>query len=266
MKTRKEKKEKKRIKHAIRYSAAILLAAYLCLCFSQRLSVRDPSFAEESHMLYYMVNTDGMKGLGHSILMLVDEEGCGTVLSFNGMQRSLWESLMGKSGVGKMSMGTMSAEETTAFLQSGDLHIDGDQLTDNYDMALYRPITEKEYHAILERTAPYLAAEEQFGILYEKWALEEDAGKKAEYKQELEQMGQDDTLPLYRIYTNNCDHAARLLVSGVDPQMQDYIRHAWRMTPNGNLKAFGREAKEWGVMALGKQSLAERILLFLMIF
>lgn len=52
-----------------------------------------------------------MKGLGHSILMVVDEEGCGTVLSFNGMQRSLSESLMGKSGVGKLSIGAMDAEK-----------------------------------------------------------------------------------------------------------------------------------------------------------
>ena len=84
-------------------------------------------------MLYYIVNPDGMKGLGHSIIMLVDEEGCGTVISYNGLQRSLTESLMGKSGVGKMSIGTMSADETETFLQSGDLHLDGDQLTDNYN-------------------------------------------------------------------------------------------------------------------------------------
>ena len=62
-------------------------------------------------MLYYIVNADGMKGLGHSIVMLVDEDGCGTVFSFNRMQRSLGESLLGQSGVGKMSVGIMTAED-----------------------------------------------------------------------------------------------------------------------------------------------------------
>lgn len=257
---------RKRTKDLIKYGVAVLLAVYLCLCFSMHLSVQESSFTEEGCMLYYIVNTDGMKGLGHSIVMIVDEEGRGTVLSFNGMQRSLWESLLGKSGIGKMSIGTMTAEETEEFLQTGNLHMDGDQLTDNYDMALYRQITAEDYRVILEQTSPYLAAEEQFVALYEKWAMEEDNGKKAEYKQELEQMGQEDGLPVYRIYTNNCDHVARLLAASVDSELQEYTYHSWRMTPNGNWKAFGSEAENWGVMTLGKQSLPERILMFLMIF
>lgn len=217
-------------------------------------------------MLYYIVNADGMKGLGHSIVMLVDEDGCGTVFSFNGMQRSLGESLLGKSGVGKMSVGTMTAEETEAFLQTGNLDIDADQLSDNYDMALYRPITEEECDIIVEQTVPYIAAEEQFVALYEKWAMEEDPDRKVDYEQALEQMGQDENLPLYQIYTNNCDHVARILISPVDSAMQDYTQYGRRMTPNGNLKAFGGKAEDWGVMTLGEQSLSERILMFLMIF
>lgn len=238
----------------------------MCLCFSMRLSIRDTSFTEDGYMLYYIVNADGMKGLGHSILMVVDGEGCGTVLSYNGMQRSLWESLLGKSGIGKMSIGQMSAEDTEAFLQTGNLHIDGDQLNDNYDYALYRPITAEDYNSILEQAVPYLEAEMKFTALYEEWAMEDDADKKSEYKQNLEQMGQGDEMPAYQIYKNNCDHVARLLASPVDSELKDYTNNAWRMTPNGNFKAFGRKAKDWGVMTLGKQSFAERILMFLMIF
>ncbi|MDE5931779.1 MAG: hypothetical protein K2H40_04760 [Lachnospiraceae bacterium] len=244
----------------------MLFAVYLCLCISMRLTARDTSFAKEDCTLYYIVNADGMKGLGHSILLLVDEEGCGTVFSFNGMQRSLGECLLGQSGIGKMSIGTMSVEETEAFLQTGDLNLDADQLTDNYDIVLYRPITAEEYHIIEEQTAPYIAAEEQFAALYEKWAMEEDAGQKAAYKRDLEQMGQDESLPLYQIYTNNCDNVARIFVSSVDSDMRDYMHHVWRMTPNGNLKAFGRKAQNWGVMYLGEQSLIEKILMFLIIF
>lgn len=249
----------------IKHGIILLLLLYLASCFSMRLSVRETAWEAGECMLYYIVNADGMKGLGHSIIMLVDEEGCGTVISYNGMQRSLTESLMGKSGVGKMSIGTMSADETETFLQSGDLHLDGDQLTDNYDVALYRPITAAEYGVILEQTEPYLAAQEQFTVLYEKWAMEENASRKAEYQRELVQMGQGDRLPVYQIYTNNCDHVARQLISSVDMKLRE-SRHTRHMTPNGNIKAFGAKAQSWGVMMLGSQSFPERILMFLMIF
>ena len=217
-------------------------------------------------MLYYIVNADGMKGLGHSIVMLVDGDGRGTVFSFNGMQRTLGESLLGKSGVGKMSVGSMTLEETEAFLQTGNLDIDADQLSDNYDIALYRPITEEEYDIIAEQTAPYVAAGDQFEALYEKWSMEEDPDRKEEFEQALGQMGQDENLPLYQIYANNCDQVARILISPVDSAMQDYTQQGRRITPNGNLKAFGGKAENWGVMTLGEQSLSERVLMFLVIF
>lgn len=246
--------------------AAIMASVYLGLCASMRLTVRSTSFAQEDCMLYYIVNANGMKGLGHSIVLLVDEEGCGTVFSFNGMQRTLGESLLGKSGIGKMSVGRLAKEELNTFLQTGDLKLDEDQLSDNYDMALYRPITREEYRSVLEQLTPYITAEEQFAALYEQWAMEEDADTKAEYKRELEQLGQNENLPLYRIYTNNCDHVARMLASSVDPALQAYGQHAWRITPNGNFKAFGKGAENWGVIALGEQSLTERLLMFLVIF
>lgn len=256
---------KKRTGKWIQCGLLILLSLYLAACFSMRLSVRETTLEAEDCMLYYIVNADGMKGLGHSIVMLVDEAGCGTVFSYNGMQRTLTESLLGKSGVGKMSVGTMTADETRAFLQSGNLCMEGDQLTDNYDVALYRPVTAEEYRVVLDQTAPYLAAQEQFATMYEAWAAEENADKKADYEQELERMGQGDALPVYQIYTNNCDHLARLLASSVDSELLDYTNRTWRMTPNGNVKAFGAKAQSWGVMTLGSQSLQEKILMFLMI-
>lgn len=260
------KSKKKRWRNLILCSVAVVAAVYLCLCFSLHLTVRDTSLAKEECMLYYIVNADGMKGLGHSILLIVDEEGCGRVFSFNGMQRSLGESLLGKSGIGKMSVGVMTAEETAAFLRTGDLNLDGDQLADNYDMAVYRPISAEDCRVIVEQLAPYYAAEEQFAGLYEKWAGEDDMDRKAEYEQALEQLGREESLPLYQLYTYNCDHAARALVSAIDPEMREYTQRSWRMTPNGNLKAFGKKAENWGVMTLGEQSILERILFFLVIF
>lgn len=256
----------KSVLYVMKYGMFLLAVFYVCLCFSMRLTARETSYAKEECMLYYMVNTDGMKGLGHSILMVVDGEGCGTVLSFNGMQRSLTESLMGKSGIGKLSVGAMDAEETEAFLLSGDLSLDGDQLADHYDMALYRPITQEDYRIVLSQAEPYREAEERFTALYQKWVTEEDKAEKEKYYQALEQMGEDESLPLYRIYTNNCDHAARRMASSVDQDLLDYTDNAWRITPNGNLKAFGKEAEKWGVMTLGAQGIRERILLFLVSF
>lgn len=245
---------------------AVIVAVYLCRCFSMRLTVRDTSLVKEECMLYYIVNADGMKGLGHSILLIVDGEGCGRVFSFNGMQRSLGESLLGKSGVGKMSVGVMTAEETAAFLQTGDLKLDGDQLADNYDMALYRPISAEDYCVISEQCVPYFAAEERFAELYEKWVEEEDIDRRMEYKQALEQLSREEGLPLYQLYTYNCDHVARALAAPIDQELREYTQHSWRMTPNGNLKAFGKKAENWGAMTLGEQSFIDKILFFLVIF
>lgn len=251
------RKDRKKIKNAIKYSMFVLLSIYLTICFSMRLSVRETTIAIEDCMLYYIVNIDGMKGLGHSVVLLVDEDGSGTVISFNGMQCTLIECLLGKSGVGKMSIATMTKAETALFLETGNLNLDKDQLADNYDIALYRPITVEEYDTVLEQTAPYLAAEEQ---------LEIDVRKKEGYQQDLECLGQDTSLPLYQIYTNNCDHVARILIGSVDLEMEAYSQRTEHITPNGNLKAFGRKAQNWGVMMLGTQSIQEKLLNFLMIF
>ncbi len=256
----------RRLRKIIVYCVVIMIVIYLCTCFSMRLSVRDTSFAKEECMLYYIVNVDGMKGLGHSILLVVNEEGYATILSFNGMQRSLQENLLGKSGIGKMSVEQMTARQTEEFLQTGDLKLDGDQLSDNYDIALYRPISTQEYDVILDQITPYIEAQEHFIQLYEKWATEKDVDRKEKYKQDLEQMGQEESLPLYQIYTYNCDHAARRLIASIDRNMQEYSQHSWCMTPTGNIKAFGQSANKWGVTLLGKQSLLEKVLMFLVVF
>ena len=244
----------------------LLTGLYLILCASLSLRPRPAAPAQGDCMLYYIVNADGMKGLGHTILMLTDEDGRGTVISFNGMQKSLGESLMGQSGVGKMSIETMDAKETAAFLQTGNLSLEGDQLQDNYDRALYRPITAQEYRAVFAAAEPYLAAEAKFDTLYTQWASAQDSSRKDACRQQLARLSRDRSLPLYRLYTHNCDHAARELASAADSDMREYTLRTWRITPNGNLKAFASSSDRWGVMELGETSLPEKILLFLMIF
>lgn len=247
----------------------ILLACLLCyllLCFSLRLSERESVLGEGDCRLYYLVNVDGMKGMGHSILLLVNEQGQGTVLSFNGMQRSLDEALLFQAGVGKLSIGEMNKTETDAFLLTGDLDLEGDQLHDNYDMALFCNITLEDYQAIMTLTEPYVTAGDNYEALYAIVVNSTDASERAEYEKSLEEMGQDASLPLYRLYTHNCDHAARYFAAAADENMAAYNESSFRLTPNGNFKAFARKATDWGVMRLGKTSFIERVLEFLMIF
>ena len=62
-----------------------------------------------------------------------------------------------------------------------------------------------------------------------------NAGRKERDRQELEQMGQGDMLPVYQIYMNNCDHVARLLASSVDSELQDYSVSSAVIVPMLNL-------------------------------
>lgn len=248
------------------YIILTIIICYFALCISLKPKIREEQGTQGKCKVYYILNDDGMKGLGHSILILEDKEGCGTVFSFNGMQRSLGEALLGKAGVGKMSVGYMSKEELKDFLNTGNLCLEGDQLQDNYDIALYRNITEEEYAAILEGTENYIETGREYEELYVQYATAEDESQKEEYRGQLEQMGANDALPLYRIYTHNCDHAARLLIACVDEEMREYNHNTNKITPGGNLKAFAKSTNSWGVMRLGESTFPERVMEFLMIF
>lgn len=256
----------KQIRRIIKYGVLLVIGIYLILCISMKSKIRDAQEGLGECNLYYAVNSDGMKGLGHSILVLEDAEGNGTVLSFNGMQRTLTEALLGKAGVGKMSVGYMDAGQFQEFLQTGNLDLEGDQLRDNYDLALYRNITQEEYETVIDAAGIYIKTGDEYGELYAQYIDADDENLKEKYRMQLEEMGNDDTLPLYKIYTNNCDHVARSLIACIDEDMMEYSDRTHRITPNGNLKAFGKSAKAWGVMELGENSFGEKILEFLMIF
>ena len=65
-----------------------------------------------------------------------------------------------------------------AFLRIGDLDLDGNQFADNYNLALYRPITEEEFQAVLNVTIPYLETGEKYAPLYSLHAVSTDPMKK----------------------------------------------------------------------------------------
>ncbi len=256
---------RKKFKYGIWVSFISVLVIYLIFCMVFQFPQERESDTTDECSVYYAVNTDGMKGLGHSILVLVDEEGNGTVLSFNGMQRNLPEALMGQTGVGKMSIGLMDVEEMEMFLRTGDLDLEGDQLKDNYDLALYRNINCNEYDAILEEAEIYIETGNDYEELYAKYASA-TGEEKAMYKQQLEEMGSDKTLPLYQIYTNNCDRVARKLLSRVDEEVALYNEETLRMTPNGNIKGLANYTDNWGCIKMGELSMNEKILEFFAIF
>lgn len=256
----------KRVGRILKGAGIVIVAMYLFLCVSLSISEREPGSFAGDCTLYYIVNCDGMKGLGHSILLLVDAQGGGLVLSFNGMQRTLGEALAGKAGVGKMSAGRMSGEETALFLQTGYLDLEEDQLQDNYDVAVYRRITSEEYNAIWDAAQDYIRTGEQYGKLYAQYMAAEDQELKEKYLGELERMGGDASLPLYQIYTNNCDHVARRLAAVVDGDMREYNQGLHPITPNGNVKAFAAGNQRWGVLRLGEETLPEKMLAFFVIF
>ena len=181
------------------------------------------------------------------------------------MQRNLPEALMGKDGVGKMSIGEMNAEEMEVFLRTGDLDLIGDQLKDNYDLAMYRNITCDEYEAILEEANIYIETGDNYEELYAKYTSA-TGEEKATYEKQLEEMGSDKTLPLYQIYTNNCDDVARDMLAKVDEKAGLYDKENWHMTPNGNIKGFANYTDNWGCIKMGEISMIEEILEFFMIF
>ena len=163
-----------------------------------------------------------------------------------------------------MSTGTMSAEEVSLFLKTGNLHLDGDQLNDNYDWALYRPISPEAYQAVLSHAQIYFRTEERFQSLYTRWALADLKQKKLYWHRKWKRVRQDRTLPLYIwLYTNNCDHAARELAGAADDAMQNYNLRTWHRTPNGNLKAFGHAAPSMGRTPHWGKLSGEKLLEFL---
>lgn len=69
-----------------KYAAVILLAVMVIIFWDTPFETRPPGKSSDSCAVYYLLNIDGMKGLGHAAFMLTDEQGNGQVYSYNGMQ------------------------------------------------------------------------------------------------------------------------------------------------------------------------------------
>lgn len=222
--------------------------------------VRECGPAEgETCRIVYLLNLDGMKGLGHSALLLVDENGAGELFSYNGMQYNLFECLLGKEGIGKMKQFSLDREAVGILLETGELRVEGCDECVGFDRVLYRYIPREQYEAVMRESAGYVEIGDTFERLYAQ-ASDAAGGETSGAGARLEAfLGQRD-IPRYQIYTHNCDTAARELAALADEGLAAYNKEA-KLTPNGNYKAMCRKLDgRWGFMPLGDDSLAERLL------
>lgn len=214
--------------------------------------------------IYYLLNLDGMKGLGHSALMLVDEAGEGHIFSYNGMQYNLFQCLLGKQGIGKMKEFTPDKVCVEELLDTGDLPAGKYEECSNFDRALWRRISREQYEQVLQAAQLYIKAEEEYERLCGE--LYEHSGEEAEeIRQQIEEFLTSEDTPLYQIYTHNCDTAARKLMEEIDEEVKVYNQSDAKLTPNGNYRNMCKKlGSAWGFRCLGEDTIKETILNYLM--
>ena len=221
----------------------------------------------QSCQVCYLLNLDGMKGLGHSALLLIDEDGAGQLFSYNGMQYSLIPCLLGKEGIGKMKVISMTPEETSAFLETGEPPASAFSTNEfdecrNFDRILYRYITRNEFDTILSGTKSYINAGDEFEKLYAALhTLESSESVRLSAENSMEAFLSQEQLPRYQIYTHNCDTAARRLIALIDPEAASFNETEASLFPKSNYKRMCRSLSEsWGFGPLGKDTWLEKLL------
>lgn len=246
-----------------------LLLFYLTINLCVRISFTVPGAVEERGCrpadgecrVCYLLNLDGMKGLGHSALLLIDEDGSGRVLSYNGMQYGLAECLTGREGIGKMMEYSLEPQEVEELLRTGDLKAGGYGECDNFDRMLYRWISKTQYEQILDGAKAYVDAGDRYEELYAEIVQAEEA-KRPEAEARMQNYLRQD-LPRYQIYTHNCDTVARELMALADEEIRRYNVQEQKLTPKGNYKNMcACVSGQWGIARLGRDSLVEQVLDF----
>ncbi|MCI8418620.1 MAG: hypothetical protein HFI33_14185 [Lachnospiraceae bacterium] len=249
----------KRWKRGAAGGILLLLFGFLCLRLLWGGPPRERNgrtAGDQDCQIWYLLNLDGMKGLGHSAMMLVDEQGEGRIYSYNGMQYSLPECLLGREGIGMLSVIALNREETLDFLKTGDLFLAEEEACDNFDRALYRGITREQYETVIRAGEEWLEKEELFRELY---GMAKDGDMEAQER--LAKLWEEKAFPLYQIYTHNCDTAARELIGLIDEEMEAYNREGERLTPGGNYKGMcKRFSPAWGIWCLGEDKTGEKLL------
>lgn len=232
----------KKIKCRYVFLVAILLLLGIRVMMNLSIGSRSLEIKPSECVFYYLLNIDGMKGLGHSAFLLVDEQGEGVFYSYNGMQYSLSECLAGKAGVGKMKEFQLTAEEVAELLDTGNLQVSDVSECDNFDRILYRSISGEEYRQIQENIKIYIQVGEEF----------------EQFGEVITEMAE---VPLYQIYHHNCDTVAREQIALVDTQVAEYNETRRKLTPARNYKGMCRYMDSlWGYGKIGSDSFVERVL------
>lgn len=246
----------KRLKwHFILLISAILLI----MIWDAPFENRKPQETAHSYGVYYLLNIDGMKGLGHTAFLLTDEQGNGQIYSYNGMQYSLMECLLGKAGIGKMKVFALSSKEVNDFLDTGDLQVEDTTECDNFDRILYRYISREDYIRIQEGAAKYIDTGTEYERLYA--AVYHAKGEERVWaEEELDDFFRQEDLLTYQIYNHNCDTVARELIAFIDEEMAAYNIANEKLTPTGNyIEMCSKFSEVWGYRILGNDTLLERL-------
>ena len=237
----------------------IICAVMLMLIVDTPMKERKPQEADSSCAVYYLLNVDGMKGLGHTALLLTDEQGNGCLYSYNGMQYALAECLLGKAGVGKMKLFVLSADDVAQFLNTGDLQVEDTTECDNFDRILYRYISGEEYAQIQEGAEKYIVTGTEYESLYAE-LVHAEGNERASAEEKMNDFLMQEDLLTYQIYNHNCDTVARELIALIDREMETYNKEYEKLTPTGNYIGMCSKLSEiWGYRSLGKDSFPERL-------
>ena len=243
----------------IQKTILLLGIVVLILLWDAPFENRESKKTVDSCAVYYLLNIDGMKGLGHTALLLTDERGNGQVYSYNGMQYSLIECLQGKAGVGKMKVFTLSVENVSDFFATGDLEVEDTAECDNFDRMFYRYISRTDYERIRECAVKYIDTGTIFESLYAA-VHSTDGEERITAEERLNDFLNQENLPRYQIYTHNCDTVARELIAEIDEEMRIYNAENAKLTPAGNYIGMCRKFSElWGCQTIGEDTLLERV-------
>lgn len=248
----------KQIMKKIKYLFAFLAICFAIAFWDAPFESRVPKRADNTCAIYYLLNIDGMKGLGHTALLLQDENGNGQMFSYNGMQYSLLECLVGKSGVGKMKVFTLTSAEVDAFLHTGNLQVEDTTECDNFDRMLYRYISKEELEQILKAAEKYIVTGTEYETLYADHFNATGEDKIIAEERLNDFLNQEDLLK-YQIYTHNCDTVARELIALIDQEVKDFNINKEKLTPTDNYLGLCNIVGEtWGYQKIGEDTLPER--------
>lgn len=192
-----------------------------CKNASQEKIVEGSKKGEAKYLIYYLNNIDGAKSFGHNAILFVNRVGTGEFYSYMGGGENLWQTITQKTG-GYFWHGHMNENELYDFLRTGDINVqmgNGQINFDNYDRALMKEISPKEYRDAMLRAEKY-----------------------------------EKNPPAYQLFTNNCDDVSIEIIGNLAENV-DMIE----ILPNNSFYLRSQVWEDWQFISIGKNSMNENI-------